>query len=128
MSATVTAKESTLAGPEPTPTEATPAAAVRRDPARAGDQTVLSIRATVARADCERFVAEALHDIRVYLQEHDVAPSGPPFSVSRPSGRDLDIEAGWPTAQPLRGTSRIHAGALPGSLTRRPAGSEQPIP
>jgi hypothetical protein len=80
---------------------------------------ILSIRASVPKSEAESFIADALHDIRTYLQEHDVSPAGPPFSICRPRGSEVDIEAGWPTARQLAGTRRIHGGALPSSFTRR---------
>ncbi len=82
------------------------------------EQQVLSIRDLVPKEDAQRFIADALHDIRVFMQEHDLAPAGPPFSICRLRGDDLDLEAGWPTAtKPLAGTSRIHSGSLPRALT-----------
>jgi hypothetical protein len=49
---------------------------------------------------------------------NEIAAAGPPFSISRPDGGDLDIEAGLPIAtKPLTGTGRIHGGTLPRSLT-----------
>lgn len=82
------------------------------------EQQVLSIRHQVPREDAQRFIADALHDIRVFMEEHDVSAAGPPFSICRPRGDTLDIEAGWPTAtKPLPGTSRIHSGSLPRTLT-----------
>jgi hypothetical protein len=84
----------------------------------APDRPVLSIRGRVPRAEVEGFIAEALHDIRVFMQEHDVTPSGPPFSICRPRGGSIDVEAGWPAVvKPLAGTSRIHVGSLPSSFT-----------
>jgi hypothetical protein len=84
----------------------------------APDQPVLSVRGSVPKAEAERFIADALRDIRVFMQEHDVAPAGPPFTICRPRGSCLDVEAGWPTAvKCLAGSSRIHAGLLPRSLT-----------
>lgn len=82
------------------------------------EQQVLSIRDLVAKEDAQWFIAAALHDIRVFMQEHALSPAGPPFSICRPRGDDLDIEAGWPTAtKPLASTSRIHSGSLPRALT-----------
>ena len=43
-------------------------------------------------------------------------PAGPPFSICRPHGSEVDVEAGWPTAAPLNGTGRIHGGSVPRSL------------
>lgn len=80
---------------------------------------ILSIRASVPKTEAESFIADALRDIRTYLQEHNVSPAGPPFSICRPCGSEVDIEAGWPTATTLTGTSRIHGGALPSSCARR---------
>lgn len=80
-------------------------------------QPILSIRASVPTADANEFIADALRDIRAYLEEHHISPAGPPFSICRPSGSSLDVEAGWPTERPCTGTSRIHAGAHPRSLT-----------
>jgi hypothetical protein len=84
-----------------------------------GEQPILSIRATVPEPEADSFVAEALHDVRVYMQEHDVAPAGPPFSIRRQRGDEVDVEAGWPTAGLLAGTSRIHSGLVPHSLAGR---------
>jgi hypothetical protein len=85
---------------------------------RPDDQPVLSIRASVSKADAGRFIAEALHDVRAFMQEARLPPAGPPFSISRPRGRKVDVEAGWPTAvRPHAGTSRIHPGSLPRSYT-----------
>jgi hypothetical protein len=81
-----------------------------------GDRSVLSIRGSVRVGAADRFIAEALRDIRVYMQEHHMQPAGPPFSICRPRGSEVDVEAGWPTAAPLNGTGRIHGGSVPRSL------------
>ena len=83
---------------------------------QSGDRPVLSIRASVREGRADGFIADALRDIRVYMQEHHVQPAGPPFSICRPRGTEVDVEAGWPTTAPLNGTARIHGGALPRSL------------
>jgi hypothetical protein len=94
------------------------AAARQRYTLQSADQPVLSIRGSVPRAKADRFIAEALHDIRVFMREHDVTPAGPPFSICRSRGSSLDVEAGWPTAvKPPAGSTRIHVGSLPRSLT-----------
>ncbi len=84
-----------------------------------GEQPILSVRATLPEEQADAFVAEALRDVRVYMQEHDVAPAGPPFSIVRSCGSEVDVEAGWPTASLLSGTSRIHSGTVPRSLVGR---------
>lgn len=92
--------------------------------ARSAGQAVLSIRDTIPKAEAERFIAAALRDIRVFMQEQDVSPAGPPFSICREHGRVLDVEAGWPTARPVAGTPRIHSGGLPRSLAGPRASGE----
>jgi hypothetical protein len=83
------------------------------------ERSVVTIRARVRADAAHDFIAEALRDIRAYLQEHHLRPSGPPFSISRAHGGDqLDVEAGWPIPQPVPGTSRIHSGTLPTALAR----------
>lgn len=49
-----------------------------------------------------------------YLSEAHVAPAGPPFAIYHGFGSsDLDVEAGYPAAHSLPGTSEIRAGILP---------------
>jgi hypothetical protein len=83
---------------------------------RPEDQPVLSVRGTTSEGEAESFIADALRDVRVYLQEHHIETVGPPFSICRPRGDEIDVEAGWPLAAPLPGTGRIHGGAIPRSL------------
>ena len=97
---------------------ASPPAARPAPTPRPDEQPILSIRTSVAKGDAARFIAEALHDIRAFMQEHDIHPVGPPFSICVARGDDLEIEAGWPTTARLAGTTRIHAGLLPRGLTR----------
>jgi hypothetical protein len=85
----------------------------------AHERSVVTIRAHIRADAVADFVADALRDIRAYLQEHHLRPNGPPFSISRAHGGDeLDVEAGWPILQPVPGTSRIHTGTLPTALAR----------
>lgn len=88
------------------------------DATAAFELPVLSIRALVSEGESERFIAEALRDVRVFMQAHHISATGPPFAICRPDGDDVDIEAGWPTGtKTLASTSRIHSGSLPRSLT-----------
>jgi hypothetical protein len=98
----------------------------QRSTERPHDQPVLSIRASVPESEAGEFVAGALHDIRVYLQEHHERPAGPPFSIRWPAGRAMDIEAGLPTEARLPGSGRIHGGALPRSLLEPETGWNLP--
>lgn len=92
---------------------ATPGARHQRTSA---NQPVLSIRGAVPKEEDRAFIAEALHDIRLFMHEHEIPPAGPPFSICEPRGSYLEIEAGWPTSTQALGTSRIHSGSLPRSL------------
>jgi hypothetical protein len=83
---------------------------------RPDNRPILSIRASVAEREADGFISDALHDVRVYMQEHRVQPAGAPFSIRLPRDGAIDIEAGWPTARPFPGTGRIHCCALPRSL------------
>lgn len=95
----------------------TPSSGFRRHARTArGDQPILSVRGAVPETDAGAFIAEALHDIRAYMQEHHISSAGPPFSICRPRGSSVDVEAAWPTAGAVAGTSRIHAGSIPRSL------------
>jgi hypothetical protein len=97
-----------------------------RDPS-AADQPILSIRASVPGADACGFIADALRDVRAFMQEHRIRAAGAPFSICRPHGAAVDIEVGWPTAGPATGTGRIHAGSLPGSLARQAGDDPDPL-
>jgi hypothetical protein len=115
MTSTIAPEERVVTGPS---ARTAPAPAIRHESTvRPDDQPVLSIRASVPRHDADRFIGDALHDVRVFMQEHHLRSAGPPFSICRPRGNDLDIEAGWPTTvKSLVGTSRIHSGLLPRSI------------
>jgi formate-dependent phosphoribosylglycinamide formyltransferase (GAR transformylase) len=103
---------------EPAMRRVPPRAAVGYDTLFHDEQPILSIRASVPKADASTFVAEALRDIRAFMQEHHLRAAGPPFSICRGRADEVDVEAGWPvTSRPVAGTSRIHAGSLPRSLT-----------
>jgi hypothetical protein len=94
-------------------------AAIDRDMVRqSDDQPVLSIRTSVPTEQAAATIAEALRDIRSYLEEHHETPTGPPFSICHAQEDAVDIEAGWPTVRPLGGSGRIHSGLLPRSLAR----------
>jgi hypothetical protein len=99
-----------------------------REPAPSGPgwQPVLTVRARVDKRDQRRFIANGLHAIHTFMREHDHKPAGLPFyTTTRPTGgRAVDVEAGWPTHQPVTGSGRIHSGMLPTTLVshlRQPA-------
>jgi hypothetical protein len=95
-------------------------------PGRLDQQAILSVRACVREEEAEAFIANTLHDVRAYMQEHHVQPAGPPFSISRPRDGAIDIEAGWPIAKAVPGTGRIHGGALPRSFLEPEIGRRLP--
>jgi hypothetical protein len=87
---------------------------------RAGQQTILSIRATINESDTTSFLEDALDAIHAYMQQHDIQPAGGPFALCRSTGENtIDIEAGWPLERPVEGHGRIQCGSLPHGLVRQ---------
>jgi hypothetical protein len=76
---------------------------------------VLSTRAAVDETETERFVADALDEIRAYMHGREIEPAGPPFAITHPGGLEgtVDVEAGWLLDRPVAGERRIHGGTLP---------------
>ena len=93
-------------------------------------QPVLTIRARVPESVLPIFVSVALHRIRLYMGEHDLAIAAPPFTVTRPSPERgvVDVEAGWPTTSLAPGSGSIHGGMLPRNWLARSHGSGHPAP
>jgi hypothetical protein len=73
------------------------------------------VRTRIDEHEAASFVHEALEDIRSYMQEHDISPAGPPFSIALQADQAgiADVEVGWPVDRPVNGNGRIHGGALP---------------
>jgi hypothetical protein len=92
-----------------------------RAPIRPGNrsQAVLAVRARTSERKAAEFVADALKEIHTFMHDHDLQPTGPPFTIVNRTPRPgtLDIEAGWPIDHPVAGTGRIHGGTLPTMMT-----------
>jgi hypothetical protein len=75
----------------------------------------LTIREQIDEHGTTAFIAQALEDIHTYMNDHDIQPAGPPFSICRPltTGRLVDVETGWPVPRPTPGSGRIHGGSIP---------------
>jgi hypothetical protein len=81
-------------------------------------QPVLTIRGCVEAPKVPAFIREALHEIRVYIEDQRVEVRGEPFSVIHStSAAGVDVEAGWPVSESA-GTGRISPGAMPLCLVR----------
>jgi hypothetical protein len=80
---------------------------------------VLAIRTRTSERQGADFVHDALEEIRTFMHDHDLQPSGPPFTIVTPTARPgtLDIEAGWPIDHPVAGAGRIHGATLPPALS-----------
>jgi hypothetical protein len=81
-------------------------------------QPVLTIRGCVEAREVPTFIREALHEIRVYIEDQAIEVRGEPFSVihsTSPAG--VDVEAGWPVSE-SSGSGRISPGAMPLCLVR----------
>lgn len=97
-----------------------------RAPERPGAfQPVLTIRASVSQEEVASFTRKALQEIRVYINEHDLAVDGPPFSICRPLPHHrVDVETGWPAVGPS--SRHVHSGALPSTRLRTAAAPSYP--
>lgn len=93
---------------------------LRHGPATRAGQPVISRRGHVSADDSNRFIRQALEDIRAYMREHDLDPAGPPFAICTPTGRPglIDIETGWPLDQIAQGAGAIHGATLPPTVVR----------
>ena len=83
-------------------------------------QPTLSKRARVPASESTRFIREALADVRAYMHEHDLDPTGPPFAICMPIAEagTVDIEAGWPLQHEAVGAGAIHSATLPCTVVR----------
>ena len=78
-------------------------------------QPVLSIRQETTRDGLGAAMAELLPVIRGYLEKRGLEPSGPAFAIYHTWGQaGVDMETGFPVAEPLEGEGRIEASELPG--------------
>ena len=92
----------------------------RHGPATRAGQPVISKRGQVAADDSNRFIREALEDVRAYMHEHDLDPAGPPFAMCIPTAKPglVDVEAGWPIDRIAQGAGAIHSATLPPAVVR----------
>ncbi|MDX1992505.1 MAG: GyrI-like domain-containing protein [bacterium] len=80
------------------------------------EQPYVGIRTRVSIAELGSGIIPQLHDeVLAWMQQQGAAPSGPPFlryHVINMADK-MEIELGWPVAQPVRGNERINADVLP---------------
>ena len=80
-----------------------------------GDPAAIVAAAKAALDDYGDNVPEILPEVFRYLREHDMWPSGPPFTRYHGfSETEVDLEGGMPVKVPVAGSGRIAAGELPG--------------
>lgn len=78
-------------------------------------QPVVSIRGTLPIAQLAEVMGERLGTLGAYLQQHGLAPTGPPVVRYHTFGdTDTDMEVGVPVAAPAPDDGPVHAGTLPG--------------
>ncbi len=80
------------------------------------EQPYMGIRVQVPMSEISNgLVPKLLDEIFGWLQQHDVAPDGPPFMRFHVINMDgnMDIELGVPVAKTAAGNGRINAGSLP---------------
>lgn len=79
-------------------------------------EPVLSIRLTTTMAELGQSTGAALQEVAKELAGQGVAPAGPAFLTCPlpDAGGQVDIEVGWPVAQPVVPSGRAQPGELPG--------------
>lgn len=74
-----------------------------------------AITAKPRMADIGAVVPPLSQEVFGWLRAHEIAPAGAPFWKYNviDMDREMEIEAGAPTAGPVEGDGRVHAGVLP---------------
>lgn len=80
-------------------------------------QPAAVVRGHVDLAGLPEFLGSAFSDVLRTLGAQDLVPAGPPFARYRPSADGFDVEAGFPTAEPLVPAGRVEVEMLPGGPT-----------
>ena len=101
----------------------------RHGPAARAGQPVITKRGQVATDDSNRFIRDALEDVRAYMHEHELDPAGPPFAICTPAAEPglVDVEAGWPLDQIAQGAGAIHSATLPRAVVRHSIPDSMPV-
>ena len=78
-------------------------------------QPTLSIRSRTSIQGLPRLLGESYGKIAGYMAELGEEPAGAPFAAYHNMDmHDLDVEIGFPVAQPIQGKGEIQAGQVPG--------------
>ena len=79
------------------------------------EQATAVIRETVPLAELPAFFARAFAAVAAAAGQQGVPISGPPFAkyIGMPTDR-IDVEAGFPVAQPIEAAGQVRASRLPG--------------
>jgi effector-binding domain-containing protein len=79
------------------------------------EQHTATVRVTCKPDEISRTLAGILPEVMRYLGEAGATAAGPPFSRYHSlEGGQIDLEAGLPVTQPIKGSGRIKASTLPG--------------
>jgi effector-binding domain-containing protein len=79
------------------------------------EQHTATVRVTCKPDEISRTLAGILPEVMRYLGESGATVAGPPFSrYHSVEGGQIDLEAGLPVTQPIKGSGRIKASMLPG--------------
>jgi effector-binding domain-containing protein len=83
-------------------------------------QPVLSIKTKCKIAEIGPIIKQILPEVFNYLDKRGVHPSGPPFTRYHGFADDeVELEGGFPVAEPQQGEGRVEAGKLPGGTVAR---------
>lgn len=80
-------------------------------------QPAAVVREHVDLAGLPEFLGTAFSDVMRTLGAQGLAPAGPPFARYRPGADGFDVEAGFPTSEPLVPAGRVDVEMLPGGPT-----------
>ena len=80
-----------------------------------GERHYASILTRLTVPEMATVLPKLWRDVNDYLECTGSAPSGPPFVryVVTDAGARIEVEAGVPVAEPVRGSNRVRAGVLP---------------
>jgi len=83
-----------------------------------GEQRVASIREVIPMERIRDFFDAAFRELAQVVQAQDAVITGPPFARyrGRPA-QTVDVEVGFPVAQPVPGDGRVRASTLPAART-----------
>jgi len=83
-------------------------------------QPVVGIRAITHLEDIGAVLAELLSEVIEYIEQQGAQPAGPPYNRYHSTQMGaMELEIGFPVAEPMAGAGRVAGGDLPGGKVAR---------